>query len=53
MVAPKQRKKWEGEGAGGRAEILFYGNLSVLILKTVIPKVGSQPQGFKVKVAEE
>lgn len=50
MVAPKQRKKWEG---GGGAEILFYGNLSILILKTVILKVGSQPQGFKVKVAEE
>lgn len=45
MGASKQRKKGEG---GKKERLLFYGHLSILILK-----VGSQPQGCKVKVAEE
>lgn len=43
----------KGKKGKEKKKVLLYGNLSVLALKVLILKVGSQHQGCKVKVAEE
>ena len=43
----------KGKKGKKKKKVLLYGNLSVLTLKALILKVGSQHQGCKVKVAEE
>lgn len=43
----------KGKKRKGEKKVSFYGNLSILILKILILKVGSEPQGCKVEVAEE
>ena len=42
-----------GKKGKKKKNVLLYGNLSVLLLKVLVLKAGSQHQGCKVKVAEE